>query len=104
MPVPFRAVLRDPQLAEQLVEVPTIVSYSSLQRNMEQTLTFQFLVVEGEFPFFESRQGSTATRSSKKRISERIMEQIVDIPGGGLQDFRPGQRFILFFARSSSCL
>ena len=34
--VPFRAVLRDSQLAEQLVEVPTIVSYSSLQRTLEQ--------------------------------------------------------------------
>ena len=30
-------------------------------------------------------------RSSKKRISERIVEQIVHIPGGSLQDFRPGQ-------------
>ena len=28
--VPLRAVLRDTQLAEQLVEVPTIVSYASL--------------------------------------------------------------------------
>ena len=29
-------------------------------------------------------------RASKKRISEPIAEQIADIPGGGLQDFRPG--------------
>ena len=36
--VPCRTVLRDPQLAEQLVEVPTIVSYSSLQRNTEQNV------------------------------------------------------------------
>ena len=36
--VPFRAVLRDTQPAEQLVEVPTIVSYSSLQRIMEQNV------------------------------------------------------------------
>ena len=36
-------------------------------------------------------QGSKATRSSKTRISKRIVEQIVDIPGGLLQDFRPGQ-------------
>ena len=32
--VHFRAVLRDPQLAEQLVEVSTIVSYSWLQLRM----------------------------------------------------------------------
>ena len=36
-------------------------------------------------------QGSTASLSSEERISERIVEQIVDIPGEGLQDFRPGQ-------------
>ena len=36
--VPFRAVLRDPHLAEQLVEVPTIVSYTSLQRIMEKNV------------------------------------------------------------------
>ena len=29
-------------------------------------------------------------RSSKKRNSERTVEQTVDFPGGGLQDFRPG--------------
>ena len=34
--VPMRTVLRDTQLAEQLVEVPTIVSFSSLQRTVEQ--------------------------------------------------------------------
>ena len=34
--VPLRTVLRGTQLAEQLVEVPTIVSFSSLQRTMEQ--------------------------------------------------------------------
>ena len=48
---------------------------------------------------FLPEQSSTAKRSSKKRISERIVEQIVDIPGGGLQDFRLGQKFIcIFFA------
>ena len=34
----MRAVLRDPQLAEQLVEVPTIVSYSWLRLRMEQNV------------------------------------------------------------------
>ena len=36
--VPLRAVLRDPQLAEQLVEVPTIETYSWLQLRTEQTV------------------------------------------------------------------
>ena len=36
--VPFRAVLRDPQLAEQLVEVPTIVSCSWLQLRVDQNV------------------------------------------------------------------
>ena len=34
--VPMRAALRVMQLVEQLVEVPTTVSYSSLQRTVEQ--------------------------------------------------------------------
>ena len=33
--VPMRTALRDTQLTEQLVEVPTIVSFSSLQRTLE---------------------------------------------------------------------
>ena len=40
---------------------------------------------------FLPRQSSTALLSSQKRISEQIVEQIVDIRGGGLQDVRPGQ-------------
>ena len=34
--VPVRTSVRDTQLVEQLVEVPTIISYSSLRRTMEQ--------------------------------------------------------------------
>ena len=91
-----RRLCREPQQAEQLVEVPTIVSYSLLQRTMEQQ-TLQFLVVvEGEtlvFKVFSQNRVSTATLSSAERISERIVEQIVDIPvsGGGLHDFCTGQ-------------
>ena len=69
--VPMRAVLRATQLAEQLVEVPTIVSYASL--SLSQAL-------------HEYRQ--------------RTVEQNVDIPavggsgtGGGLSGFLPGQRY-----------
>ena len=37
--IPPRTSVREPQLAEQLVEVPTVVSYSSfLQRTVEQTV------------------------------------------------------------------
>ena len=34
----FRSSLLEPQLAEQLVEVPTIISFSSLQRTVEQNV------------------------------------------------------------------
>ena len=46
-------------------------------------MTFQFLVVEGDSQVFKvllPGQSSTA-----------FVEQIIDIPGGGLQGFRPGQ-------------
>ena len=92
--VPFRAVLRDPQLAELLVEVPTIVPCSSLQRNMEQNVDIPVPGRGGRssgLQGFPPGQSSTALHSSDERISERIVEQIVDVPGGGLQDFRPGQ-------------
>ena len=67
----MRAVLRDTQLAEQLVEVPTIISNPPL-------LLFQALL--------EHKQ--------------RTVEQNVDIPavggsgaGGGLSGFLPGQNY-----------
>ena len=88
--VPTRAVLRDPQLVEQLVEVSTVLS---LLRIAEQIVGIPVhrgcgkRRVQGSLP----RQSSTALPSSHERISERIVEQIVDIPGGGLQDFRQGQ-------------
>ena len=78
--VPMRAALRVTQLVEQLVEVPTTVSYSSLQRTVEQLVDIP--VPGGGGPSsglhgFLPRQSSTAS-PSRKRISERIMEQIVD--------------------------
>ena len=52
------------------------------------TSTFQFLVVEDQrsgLQCFSSGQSSTATPSTKKRISERIVEQIVaPVSSGGL--------------------
>ena len=92
-----RTVLRSPQTADQLVEVPTIISYSSLlQRTMEQNVAIPVrgrggrnVDLQGFFP----RQSSTAPCFPLERISEQIVEQTVDIPVsvGGLQDFRPGQ-------------
>ena len=85
--VPMRAVLRVTQLVEQLVDVPTILSFSSLQRTVEQHVDIP--VPGGGGPSFclegfSSGQSSTAS-PSKQRISERIVEQIVDpVSRGGL--------------------
>ena len=43
------------------------------------------------FKVFLPEQSSATSSFSEERISEQIVEQIVDIPGGGLQNFRPGQ-------------
>ena len=77
------------QTAEQLVEVPTIISYSSLQRTVEQNVNIpvpggsggQHVGLQGFLP----RQCSTALHVSSERSSERIVEQIVDsrVLGGG---------------------
>ena len=74
----------------------TIVSYSLLQRTLEQHVDIPVPGGGGRhagLQGFDPEQNSTATLSSAERISERIVEQIVDIPvsGGVLQDFRPGQ-------------
>ena len=88
--VPPRRWCRDTQLVEQLVEVPTPVSYSSLlQRTVEQHVDIPVPVGGGRnavLQGFVPEQSSTTTFSSAERISERIMEQIVDFPvaGGGL--------------------
>ena len=85
--VPMRTSVPEPQLAEQLVEVPTILSYSSLQRSVEQLVDIPVPGGGGPssgLPGFSSGQSSTAS-PSKKRISERIVEQIVDpVSRGGL--------------------
>ena len=117
--VPPQRVCRDTQLAEQLVEVPTILTPSFLRMlqnvdtpvphggrgasgglqgflpgHVEQTVDIPAPCsgvrrLQGFIP----EQSSTATSSSLlERISERNVEQIVDSRGfgGGLQDFRPG--------------
>ena len=92
--VPMRAALRVTQLVEQLVEVPTTVSYSSFLRTVEQHVDIP--VPGGGGPSsglqgFLPRQRSTAS-PSRKRISERIVEQIVDtVSRGSLPGSLPGQ-------------
>ena len=113
--VPRRHFCREPQLVEQLVEVPTILTPSFLRMlqnvdipvphggrggsgglqgflpgHVEQTIDISSSVQW--CPGFIPEQSSTATSSSfLERISERNVEQIVDSRGfgGSLQDFRP---------------
>ena len=87
-PCPSRSLIPEPQEAEQLLEVPTVLSPF---RIAEQIVGIPVprgrgqRRVQGILP----RQSSTATHSSVDRISERIVEQIVDIsPGGGLGQMR----------------
>ena len=85
--IPPRRGCRDAQLVEQLVEVPTTVSCSSLQRTVEQHVDIPVPGGGGSVSGlhgFLPRQRSTAS-PSRKRISERIVEQIVDpVSRGGL--------------------
>ena len=100
--IPPRRWCRDTQLVEQLVEVPTTLSYSSLfQRTVEQHVDIP-VPGDGGGPIsglqgFSSGQRSTAS-PSRKRISERIVEQIVDpVSRGGVFMF-------IFFSLSNWCL
>ena len=72
--------------AEQLVEVPTIVSFSSSQRIVEQNVA---IPVPGGGGRLASLQGFLPGQSS----TAPTVAQIVDspAPGGGLQGFRPGK-------------
>ena len=76
--VPMRAVLRDTQLVDQLVEVPTIISYSSLQRTVEQHVDIPLPGRGGRnagLQCISFGQSSTASQLSLERVSERIAEQ-----------------------------
>ena len=110
-----RSVLRLPQTAEQLVEVPTVISFSSLlQRTDEQIVDIPVpgRGGGGRGGFQGSHPGQSSTAGVAEQIVEisgrgdpqgflprqstlqRTVEQLVDIPvpaGGGLQNFRSGQ-------------
>ena len=78
---PSRSLIPEPQVAEQLMEVPTVLS---LLRIAEQIVgTPVPLGRGGRISGFQGSlpgQSATSTHSSGKRISERIVEQIVDFP------------------------
>ena len=84
-----RTVLCTPQTAEQLVEVPTIVSFSLLQLIMEQNVGLPVPRGEGRLA---GPQGFLPEQSSSSTA-----EQIIDIPAPslgvqkGLQGFSQGQ-------------
>ena len=109
---------RPPQTAEQLLEVPTVVSFSSLQRSVEQNIDIPVPQVRGGggggLQGFRPGQGSPAVdveqivgnpvpqrrrrrsggvQSSLPGLgSTAYLEQIVDLPArGGPQGFLPGQ-------------
>ena len=86
--IPLRTLVPEPQMADQLLEVPTIISYPSLQRTVEQHVDIPVPGSGGPssgLQGFLPRQSSTVT-PSVERISERTLEQIIDIssPGDGL--------------------
>ena len=82
--IPQRFAVRRPQKAEQLVEVPTVLSFSSLQQqSAEQIIDIpapRCRRGQGGLQGLRPEQISTAPLSSEERISERIVEQSVDIP------------------------
>ena len=84
-PCPSRSLVPEPQSAEQLVEVPTVLSPTRIALRIAEQIV-DTPVPRGRGQGFLPEQSSTATSSSGKRISERTVEQIVDISssGGGL--------------------
>ena len=71
--IPLRTLVPEPQLVEQLVEVPTTISYSSLQRTVEQHVDISVPQSGGQpssgLQGFSSGQSSTASLSKKRILS-----------------------------------
>ena len=75
---PSRSPIPEPELAEQLVEVPTVLSPTRIALQIAEQIVDTPVPrgrgegrVQGSLP----RQSSTATPSAEERISERIVEQ-----------------------------
>ena len=88
--IPPRTSVREPQLAEQLVEVPTVVSYSSLsQRTVEQTV---------DNPASRGRERCGGLQGFFPGQSTTAAAVDIPVPRGDLQGFLPGQ-----VSTASSC-
>ena len=105
-PCPSPSLVPGPQSAEQLVEVPTVLSPLRIAEQIVGT-PVPLGRGQGSLP----GQSSPASHSSGKRISERIVEQIVDFPEQTVEQIVDGwvrphllvlqMRILLgFFARS----
>ena len=81
--IPLRTLVPEPQLAEQLVEVPTIVSFSSLERILEQTVDIPVPQGGGGPVGVRSLQGfpgQSSTAFCGADFPAATAEQNVDIP------------------------
>ena len=86
--IPARSLIPEPQTAEQLVEVPTVLSPTRIALQIAEQIA-SIPAPRGRGQGFVPQQSSTASTSYLERISvdfpEQTVEQIVDIsPGGGL--------------------
>ena len=93
--IPARSLVPEPQTAEQLVEVPTVLSPTRIALQIAEQIV-DTPVPLGRVQGFLPGQSSTATLSSGKRISERIVEQIADFPEQTVEqivDISPGGGF-----------
>ena len=74
-PCPSRSPVPEPQSAEQLVEVPTVLSPTRIALQIAEQIVDTPVRGRGErrVQGFLPRQSSTATPSAEERISERIV-------------------------------
>ena len=84
-PCPSRSFVPVPQSAEQLVEVPTVLTPTRIALRIAEQIV-DTPVPRGRGQGSLPGQSTTATASSLERITERTVEQIVDTspPGAGL--------------------
>ena len=78
-PCPSRSRVPEPQSAEQLVEVPTVLSPTRIALQIAEQVV-DTPVPRGRGQGSLPGQSSVASHSSGKRISEQTVEQIVDFP------------------------